>query len=67
VEIVSEFPGIEMFVKQETGEPAQISIGPGLILDLGAFDLRAGVHAGLTDETPHLTPTLWVATKLPLR
>lgn len=60
-------PGVEVFAKQERGEPAQVSAGPGLILDLGAFDLRAGLHVGLTDEAGDLTPTLWVTTKLPLR
>ncbi len=60
-------PGVEVFVKQERGEAAQVSAGPGLILDLGAFDLRAGLHVGLTDAAADLRPSLWVTTKLPLR
>jgi hypothetical protein len=60
-------PGVEVFAKQEHGEPAQVSAGPGLILDLGPFDLRAGLHVGLTEAAADLTPTLWITTKLPLR
>ncbi len=60
-------PGIEVFAKQEIGEPARVQLGPGVIIDFGAFDLRAGLHVGLTDAAADLTPTLWVTTKLPLR
>jgi hypothetical protein len=60
-------PGIEVFAKQAIGEPAQVLLGPGVIIDFGAFDLRAGLHVGLTDTAADLTPTLWLTTKLPLR
>jgi hypothetical protein len=60
-------PGIEVFAKQERYEAAQVLLGPGVIVDFGAFDVRAGLHVGLTDEAPDLIPSLWVTTKLPLR
>jgi hypothetical protein len=60
-------PGVEVFGKQEVGEPAQVLLGPGVIVDFGAFDVRAGLHVGLTDEAPDLVPNLWITTKLPLR
>jgi MFS family permease len=60
-------PGVEVFAKQQRGEPAQVFAGPGLILNFGAFDVRVGLHVGLTEEAPDLVPELWVTTKLPLR
>lgn len=60
-------PGVEVFAKQEVGEPVQVVLGPGAIVDFGAFDIRAGLHVGLTDEAPDLVPNLWITTKLPLR
>jgi hypothetical protein len=60
-------PGVEVFARQTAGKPVEVSAGPGLIVDVGRFDLRAGLQVGLTDAAPDLVPTLWVTTKLPLR
>jgi hypothetical protein len=60
-------PGVELFARQQVGEPARVLLGPGVIVDFGRFDVRAGLHVGLTDAAADLTPSLWVTTKLPLR
>jgi hypothetical protein len=60
-------PGLELFARQTEDEPARVLLGPGVIVDVGAFDVRAGLHVGLSDAAPDLTPSLWVTTKLPLR
>jgi hypothetical protein len=60
-------PGVEVFAKGVSSDPAEISAGPGVIAKLGRIDLRLGVHAGLTGAAPDLRMSLWIATKFPLR
>jgi hypothetical protein len=60
-------PGVEAFAKQKEGESVDVRIGSGVIVALGRFDLRAGLHAGVTREAPDLTFSLWIATKFPFR
>jgi len=60
-------PGMEVFAKQVCSRPVQILLGPGLIFDIGPFDVRAGLHVGLTEEAADLTPSLWITRKFPLR
>ena len=60
-------PGVEIFAKRLTGGELEMLAGSGLIVDIGRFDIRIGVHAGLTDASPDLTTNLWVATKFDLR
>lgn len=59
-------PGLEIFAKGVASEDAQLIAGPGLIIDLGGFDLRTGVHAGLTREAPDVVWSLWITTAIPL-
>jgi hypothetical protein len=59
-------PGLELFATQVDGRPAQIAIGPGVIVDLGPVDVRAGVHFGLTSAAPDVRATLWVTWKVKL-
>ena len=59
-------PGLELFAKKVSGEPTVVQLGPGVIIDAGRFDVRAAVHAGLTQETPDLTLSLWVSWDLPI-
>lgn len=59
-------PGVEVFAKQVCGQPIEIQGGPGIILDLGPFDLRIGLHVGLTAEAANLTPNFWITSKFPL-
>jgi len=60
-------PGVEVFAKQVGGQPIEVQGGPGLILDLGPFDLRIGLHVGLTAEAVNLTPNFWITSKFPLQ
>lgn len=60
-------PGVEVFAKQVQTQPVQVLAGPGIIFDVGPFDLRIGLHVGLTKEAADLTPSFWVTSKLPLR
>jgi len=60
-------PGVEVFARHLTGDSLEMIAGPGLIVDVGRFDIRIGVHAGLTDAAPDLTTNLWVATKFTVR
>jgi hypothetical protein len=59
-------PGVEVFAKQVCTQPVQVLVGPGLIFDAGPFDLRAGLHVGLTREAADLTPSLWITSKFPI-
>lgn len=58
--------GVEIFAKQEHSEPMHVQAGPGIIIDVGAFDFRTGLHVGLTREAPDLTGSLWVTWKWPV-
>lgn len=58
--------GVEVFAKQVRSEPVQVLAGPGIIFDVGPFDVRVGVHVGLTEAAPDLAPSLWVTGRLPL-
>lgn len=57
-------PGAEVFVKKKNGDSADVRIGPGVILDVGPFDVRAGVHAGITENSPDLAFSLWIGFKI---
>jgi len=56
-------PGFEAFAKQQFGDSFDARIGVGAIVSLGRFDLRAGVHAGVTPEAPDVSLSLWLGTK----
>ena len=58
-------PGVELFAKQIEGDQADIRLGAGLIYDLGRFDFRTGIHAGLTEKAPKLSFNFWIATEFP--
>ena len=60
-------PGVEVFAKQVRAQPVQVLAGLGIIFDVGPFDLRAGLHVGLTGAAADLSPSLWVTSKFPLR
>ena len=53
--------GIEIFARKAHSEEVRAQLGAGMILKIGSFDVRAGLHAGLTSETPDLTVSLWVS------
>jgi hypothetical protein len=56
-------PGLELFARQVRSEPIQVQAGLGVILDLGAFDLRTALQAGLTSAAPDLVGSVWIGWK----
>ena len=56
-------PGFEVFGKQAKHERVGLQAGPGIIVDLGRFDVRTGLRVGLTREAPDLELTIWITTK----
>lgn len=59
-------PGAELFARQLNGGEVETLAGAGLIVNIDRFDIRVGIHAGLTDAAADLTTNLWVATKFDL-
>jgi hypothetical protein len=55
--------GLELSAQQVSGEGAELLAGPGVIWSLGPLDVRAGLHAGLTEEAPDLVLELWLSTE----
>ena len=60
-------PGMELFAKQISGEDADVRLGVGVIKDVGPFEIRTALHAGLTDEAPDVVFNLWLSVKIPFR
>jgi hypothetical protein len=54
-------PGLELFTARVNDEPVQIAAGAGAIVDLGIFDVRAGVHFGITEAAEDLRTSLWIS------
>ncbi|MGH7804024.1 MAG: hypothetical protein ACREQJ_06725, partial [Candidatus Binatia bacterium] len=59
-------PGFEIFAKDSNEGESEVIAGPGLIFDAGPFDVRAGIHAGVTGAAADLTSSLWITTAFPL-
>jgi len=60
-------PGVELFAIQESGKDVDLQLGMGIIIDVGRFDIRSGLHAGLTHEAPDFVFSFWITTRLPFR
>jgi hypothetical protein len=52
--------GAELFPRKVSSEPTKALAGLGIIVNASSFDVRAGVHVGLTREAPDITVNLWV-------
>lgn len=59
-------PGLEVIAKGVHGEPVQLEMGLGVIIEIGWADIRIGLHKGLTDAAADFSTNLWVTWKLPL-
>jgi len=59
--------GFELFAKDSNRRGADVRGGVGIIQDLGRFDVRAAVHAGLSRSAPDVVASLWVTTSFQLR
>jgi hypothetical protein len=60
-------PGLELFAKQIHRESTQLQAGPGIIFDVGPFEIRSAVHFGLTSSAPDVVTSLWISRKFPFR
>jgi hypothetical protein len=58
-------PGIEIFAKQKNGEDVDIRLGAGFIKIIGRFDIRSGIHLGLTNEAPDIVFNFWISKVIP--
>lgn len=69
---LAEFPrddhriGVELSGKDSNRGRTDVRAGAGLIYHLGRFDLRSGVHLGLTPAAPDIGINLWLTTSFPL-
>jgi hypothetical protein len=54
-------PGLEVFTARINDEPVRVAVGPGAIVDVGIFDVRAGVHLGMTDAAEDLRTSIWLS------
>jgi len=54
-------PGVELFVKDTRFEDARVQAGVGVIKQFRHFQLRSGVHLGLSDNAPDVEANLWFA------
>ena len=67
--ILAEFPrervrpGVELFVRDPRGADARALAGFGAIVSLERFEVRTGLHVGLTDEAPDLEASIWFSSK----
>jgi hypothetical protein len=59
-------PGLELFMKRVSDEPIEVLAGVGSIANVWRFQIRLGVHAGLTEASSDLVADLWLATEIPL-
>ncbi|HJS61468.1 MAG TPA: hypothetical protein VJ800_06925 [Pseudolabrys sp.] len=58
-------PGLELFAKQVDGKPVAISAGIGGIFHLGIYEIRTGLHVGLSKQAPDLRLNLWISSAFP--
>ena len=56
-------PGVELFVRDPRGEEPRVLAGFGAIVSLERFEIRTGLHVGLTDEAPDLEASVWFSSK----
>ena len=54
-------PGIELFVKDTRTEGARVQAGVGFIKQFRYFQVRSGLHFGLSDNAPDVEASLWFA------
>jgi hypothetical protein len=58
--------GVELFARQKGGEPTEIRLGYGFVRALGGFDVRSGLHLGVTEHAPDVTFNLWFSRNIRL-
>jgi hypothetical protein len=58
-------PGAELFAKRPRAGATRMQAGVGMIADLPRVQVRAGLHAGLSDAAPDLEASVWLAWSWP--
>lgn len=53
--------GVELFARQKRGLPTDARLGYGFVKSFGSFDVRSGVHLGLTRQAPDVVFNFWVS------
>ena len=67
--ILAEFPrerfrpGVELFAKDTRSEATRVQGGIGLIAEFERFEVRTGIHFGLSDAAPDIEASIWFAWK----
>ena len=56
-------PGLELFVKDARSADARVQAGVGVIASLERFEIRSGLHVGLSDAAPDIEASLWFSWK----
>lgn len=60
-------PGLEVFARKIGAAPVEVLAGPGVIVDVGRWDIRLGLHVGLTAATPDVVLDAWTSTAFAVR
>ena len=53
--------GVELFARQKRNEKTDLRLGYGLIHSLGNFEIRSGIHVGLSGQAPDLGFNFWLS------
>lgn len=53
--------GVEVFARQKRGLQTDARLGYGFVQSFGSFDVRSGVHLGLTRQAPDVVFNFWVS------
>ena len=67
--ILAEFPrerfrpGIELFAKDARSKSTRVQAGVGIIAEFERFEVRTGIHFGLSDAAPDVEASVWFAWK----
>ena len=56
-------PGVELFAKDTSSNAIRVQAGIGLIAELKRFEVRTGIHFGLSDAAPDVEASVWFAWK----
>jgi len=56
-------PGVELFAKDARSEAARVQTGIGVIMEFERFEVRTGIHFGLSDAAPDVEASVWFAWK----
>lgn len=53
--------GAELFARQSGGQSTDVRVGYGFVRSIGSFDVRSGLHFGVTRAAPDVGFNLWLS------